>query len=288
MSITIRLLSPLGFYPIQHFRHPEAAIVLRTDIGAMLSVIKPCKQPTEYYSEIEFLSPYEIRLLSAIMLSAVPDTGAFCLYPVNHGLNRHSIGVDLSNDATLNDLMDEFVEFVRLTPIYRREHAPPVLGGQAYNVNEWAELQHERQVAIFEAIDISDHLLIRGLGALIRAGMLERFHEFLEHSGMALWVAMEASLEIVKRLLRANGVQNPSAKDAGLFLDEAFDSAWDSDGYFVDFYEDRVKTVHPASRYGTFPGACLSVDDVLHLRPSLVHLYDFLITGHVPDELKGR
>lgn len=288
VGITIRLLSPLGVYPMQHFRHSEAALVLRADIGAMLSLIKPCEEPEEYYTEIEFLSPYEIRLLSAIMLSQVTDTGAFCLYPVNHALNRHSVAVDLSNDATLNDLIDEFVSFMRLMPMYRRVHAPPVLGGQTYDINEWAELRDERQVAIFEAIDVSDHLLIRGLGALIRAGMLERFDEFLEHSGMALWVAMEASLEMVKRLLRANGVKNPSAKDAGWFLDEAFDSAWESDGYFVDFYEDRVKTVHPASRYGTFPGACLSVDDVLHLRPSLVHLYDFLITGHVPDELKGR
>jgi hypothetical protein len=96
--------------------------------------------------------------------------------------------------------MDEFVSFMRILPVYRRVHAPPVLGGQAYEINVWAELRNERQVPIFEAIDVNDHLLIRGLGALIRAGMLERFDEFLEHSGMALWVAMEASLEIVKRL----------------------------------------------------------------------------------------
>jgi hypothetical protein len=98
----------------------------------------------------------------------------------------------------------------------------------------------------FEAIDVTDHLMIRGLGSLVRPGMLERFDEFLEHSGMALWVAKEASLEIVKRVLRADGLQNPSAKDAGRFLDDAFGSAYESDGYFDDFFDDRIKTVHRA------------------------------------------
>jgi hypothetical protein len=60
---------------MQNFRHPEAAIVLRGDVGAMLSLTKPCEVPEEYYTEIEFLSPYEILLLSAIMLSQVPDAG---------------------------------------------------------------------------------------------------------------------------------------------------------------------------------------------------------------------
>ncbi|MGP0075862.1 MAG: hypothetical protein ACLPWF_28430 [Bryobacteraceae bacterium] len=130
--------------------------------------------------------------------------------------------------------------------------------------------------------------MIRGLGALIRGFMLSSLSEFTESAGMSLWVSMEASFEIVKRILRARGIEKPKAKDAGDFLDDAFDNQFASEGYFPDYYEDRIKTVHPASRYGVFPGAGLSYDDVWGLATDLVHLYDFLVTGHVPDELKGH
>jgi hypothetical protein len=117
-------------------------------LGALLTVTKPCDEPEDYYSEIEFLSPYEIRLLSAIMLSQAPDTGAFCLCPVNYALNRHCVGVDLSSDTILKDLMEEFVSFMRLEPMYRTVHAPSAVGGRAYDVNEGAGLRHERQRSI--------------------------------------------------------------------------------------------------------------------------------------------
>ena len=55
-------------------------------------------------------------------------------------------------------------------------------------------------------------ILIRGLGALIRAIMLEHFTEFLENSAMSLYVAMEASMEIVKETLCAEGNENPTAR----------------------------------------------------------------------------
>jgi hypothetical protein len=185
--------------------------------------------------------------------------------------------------------MDEFAAFVKRAPLYRGDmHRPPLIGGLPYSHDDGSRLEHERQLEIFNCIDVSDPLLIRGLGALIRSIMLEQFTEFLENSAMSLYVAMEASMEIVKEMVRAEGNENPTAKGAGRFLDRIFGCEREAEGYFEEYYEDRIKIIHPASHFGVFPGAALGVDDVWGLRRSLIHLYDFLVTGNVKEEMKWR
>jgi hypothetical protein len=118
--------------------------------------------------------------------------------------------------------------------------------------------------------------------------MLSCHSEFLEHANIALWIALDASLRLLLREMRKAGFANPSAKDAGALLDDAFDSQYASEGYFTDFYEDRIKTIHPESRFGTYPAAPLSVDDYYMLDESLRSVYEFLITGRAEKGWKGR
>jgi hypothetical protein len=287
-GVTVRLLSPLGVYPIEGFRHREAAMVLSHDACAILTAFKKIQVPEDYYSEIEFLSPFEVRVLASVILSRVPDSGSICLYPTLLAMERPDAGFDLSDMQALDRLMSEFRTFIQGERQYRELRSPPLIGGRAYSFNEYAGLRYAHQREIFDAIDVSDHLMTRGLGALIRAFMLFSFSEFTESAGMALWVSMEASFEMVKGILRSQGTERPTAQDAGDFVDNVFGNQFASEGYFPDYYEDRIKTVHPASRYGVFPGAGLAHDDVWELGIDLIHLYDFLVTGHVPDELKGH
>ena len=287
-GIMVRLLSPLGVYPTEGFRHREAAMVLSQDVCAILTAFKKVQVPDDYHSEVEFLSPFDVRLLASVILSRVPDSGSICLYPTPLAMERPDAGFDLSDVRALDQLMSEFRTFIQGERQYRELHSPPLIGGRAYSFNEYASLRYAHQREIFDAIDVSNHLMTRGLGALIRAFMLFSLSEFTESAGMSLWVAMEASFEIVKGILRAQGIERPTAQDAGDFVDDVFDNQFASEGYFPDYYEDRIKTVHPASRYGIFPGAGLAHDDVWELGIDLIHLYDFLVTGHVPDELKGH
>ena len=287
-GVTVRLLSPLGVCPTEGFRHREAAMVLSHDVCAILTAFRTVQLPEDYYSEIEFLSAFEVRLLASVILSRVPDSGSICLYPTLSAMERPEAGFDLSEVGALDELMTEFRVFIQGERQYRELHNPPLIGGHAYSFNEYASLRYGHQREVFDSIDVSNHLLIRGLGSLVRALMLFSFSEFTESAGMSLWVSMEASFEIVKGMLRAQGIERPTAKDAGDFVDDVFDNQFASEGYFPDYYEDRIKTVHPASRYGVFPGAGLSHDDVWELGIDLVHLYDFLVTGHVPDELQGH
>ena len=288
-GVLVRLLSPLGDYPLGTVNHREAAMVIRPDVSAIISTFKKIEEPDDYYSEVDYLSPFEIRSLASVLLSLRGDLNYLGLYPSPYAMERRYNGIDLSDAATVNKLMDEFSAFLQHVPMDgAKVHRPPLIGGAPYSYDDGSRLEHERQPKIFNCIDVSDHLLIRGLGTLIRAIMLEQFTEFLENSAMSLYVAMEASMEIVKETLRAEGNENPTPKDAGRFLDRIFGCEFEADGYFEDYYEDRIKIVHPASRFGVFPGAAIGADDFYFLRRDLIHLYDFLVTGNVKEDLKRK
>src|SRR5262252_2719402 len=100
---------------------------------------------------------------------------------------------------------------------------------------------------------MNEWVAIRGLGALLRADMLWQHREFSESSIMALHVAIEASFQIVREKLRAIGNPDPSAHNAGAYLDSVFNPGLVTGPYFLDYCEDRIKSSHPSSRFGVFP-----------------------------------
>jgi hypothetical protein len=120
---------------------------------------------------------------------------------------------------------------------------------------------------------------MRGLGALLQADMCSQHLEIAEVAVLPLYVALEASFQLVSRLLREQGVSNPTALDAGALVDaEVFNQRHGADNYFGDFYEDRIKTMHPSSRFGVFAVPPLASDDYFFLRHALVEVYHWLIT----------
>ena len=98
---------------------------------------------------------------------------------------------------------------------------PPVAGGPPY---EWRE-KGVNAVLVAELvcdISLTDHLLMRGLSALLRSNMAWRHQEIAEAGQLLLYVALDASFQLVLRVLRERGLQNPSALDAGALIDEVF------------------------------------------------------------------
>ena len=283
-----RLLSPAGLYPSRvAFRTPEAAIVVTPGVIALVTRFSPVPPPEEYFhSEVEFLSAFEVRALAATILSRRHETGAMSLYPVVANYVDLNANLDLSKVSVLRGLLGGLL--LRLAEDRRQSaaHVPPCSAGQPYDFNEYSEIDRRRFGQLLRTIDVEDHLLIRGLGALIEAGMLSCHQEFLEHACMALWVSLDASFRILLREMRKSGYVNPTAKDAGEFLDDVFDNEYDSGGFFADFYEERMKTIHPESRFGVYPAAPLNFDEYYQLEASLRPLYEFLITGHVDKALK--
>ena len=57
--------------------------------------------------------------------------------------------------------------------------------------------------------------------------------------------------------------------------------------YYEEFYDSRVKTVHPGGRFGDMPYAPVMVDDRYHLRESLPGVFAYVVLQqHSPSFLR--
>lgn len=101
------MLSPLGLYPSRvSFRQPDAAIIVRPDLMALITRFQPVIPPEKYYfSEVETLSAFEIRILGALLLSRTRDSGAFEIYPADLEYRTADVSLDLSRPAVLSSLL---------------------------------------------------------------------------------------------------------------------------------------------------------------------------------------
>lgn len=286
----LRLFSPLGHYPASSVEHQNASLIVSNEI--VFSVVRVLDQArhgitTHHYTEFDFLSLEEIRFLAAISLSLRPDEGAFYTYPL-------PLYKDIPARPTLDreELHRSALEFARTLDAnryqdptrYRAAVLPPLLGGPQYPM-------HTRSVdapvfrAVMQKAKLVDHLQIRGLGALISSGMLSQRYELGDAAAMMLHVALEVSFQLVLRLLTSKGVRNPSALDAGALIDQVFGNELRGFKYFEEYYEDRIKTIHPSSRFGIFPYSPIGWDDIYILRKDLIEVYVWLITGYIWDRL---
>jgi hypothetical protein len=273
--ILVRLLSPLGLLP----RHPVAArgarLIARDDLVVSAVDIKPFEKHgigLEHHSDLEFMALEEIRFFASISLAVPPADGMAYVYPLVPAFN---VERGLPDDVVL-ELAHKHLEL--FTKEGRRDVVlPPVAGGPSY---EWTRkgVNVERVAELVRDISLTDHLLMRGLGALLRANMAWEHREIAEAGQLLLYVALEASFQLILRVLRERGLQNPSRLDAGALIDEIEGFYPSNMRYFEEFYEGRIKTIHPSNRFGIFPVALLEADDFYFLRRGLIEVYHWLIT----------
>jgi hypothetical protein len=237
-------------------------------------VDRPEAHGLEYYFELEFLALEEKRFLAGIALAAHPDNGMAYTYPL-HG--HVDVDFELDDDAVIEAAQQLAA---RPSEHYWRTRGvpPPACGGPTYLWRE-AGVNVDKVLNVVSATPLNDHLLMRGLGALLQADMCSQHREIEGVAVLPLYVALEVSFQIVLRLLREQGVSDPTALDAGALVDaEVFNHRHGADNYFGDFYEDRIKTMHPSSRFGVFAVPPLHFDDYFFLRHALVEVYHWLIT----------
>jgi hypothetical protein len=233
---------------------------------------------SEFYSDNELLKIEEVRLLSSLMLPLDMDQGLVVVHPLpceifiseTIDLNDQGAQQIVSRDirSSLDKTAFAHYDYVSLPPVWDST--------QTYDYRQDA-LPSALQSRIFDSIDITDHLLVRGLYGLLRCAMLMNYRLFLEEATFALYVSLDASFSLVARRMAAEGHQNPTAYDAGEWIAKTFGEDYNSGRYFEDYYDDRIRAMHPHSRFGVFPFAPLAADDCYYLFKGLREVYRMLI-----------
>ncbi|KAA0682217.1 hypothetical protein [Roseomonas genomospecies 6] len=277
-TMRVRLMSPLGRYPAVTVASGTAKLLVDDGLIFTAMPVHPWEHHGfEAYSEVEYLAFEEIRFLAALALSMHPDHGMVYAYPMRPSLELPVAeawgGAQIAGAA--QGCLDAVVSAERTWP--RGRVMPPKAGGPPYEVHEHP-LDLDLLDRLMGSISLRDHLLLSGLNSFIKADMLWQ-GDVGEAAIQSLFVAMEVSFQLVLRVLKAHGNPNPTADDAGAFIDETFNPGIDTGRYFEEFYRTRIMSMHPHSRLGTFALAPLQADDYYFLRHALNEVFVFLITG---------
>jgi hypothetical protein len=223
----------------------------------------------------------EVRLISALTLPVAQESGAVVFHPMPCEISIAE-PLDLTVESVRSRISAELRKLAR-EQCERHDYLrlPPCFGGsKSYEVRPGVAPEH-LQARMYGRIDVTDHLLIRGLSAIIRHGMLREYAMFLEEATGALYVSLDASFSLIRRRLIESGVQNPSAHDVAAWIHAQFGSEYDGGKYFQEYYDDRIRVTHPESRLGVFPFAPLAADDCYELYEHLREVYNLLIFGEV-------
>jgi hypothetical protein len=267
-TVRIRLLSSIGLYPRGKV-HGKRGTYCLGDRLSFIAVRTHENREVKYHSDLTLLGFEEIRFLSAILLSMRPDHGVLRIYP---GLPR--IINEPKNVEGLYKQAEEFAsELARegLTP------AIPLFGAAPYQISEQA-INEGYFRKLLAKISIRNHLMLRGLSAILKSDMLKVHREFEEEASSILYIALEVAYQLTLRILRERGNSNPNAYDAGEFMFSTFPNEAPGIRFFEEFYEDRIKTFHPESRFGTFAFPPMTASDAYGLRAGLITMFQFLIT----------
>lgn len=284
----IRAYGPRGYYWCEDLLLPTAICISLPDLIVTACHFDERRHVGEFYSEFDEPMVEEIRLLAALTLPIGIDDGMVAYYPLDvalrttrrSALNRRNVPRQVAEQ-----LRAAFA--ARPRQWMADELLPSALGGTPYKYRDGAApIAAQRQ--IYEAIDPSDHLLMRGLATLMKGVMLGTHHLFREQAIYSLYVSLDASFRLVLRKLRDRGLASPSSYEAQAFIEEAFQEESSGRQYFAAYYEDRIKAMHPESRFGVFPYAPVMHDDFFWLFKALRDVYRFLILGAVIDPLAAR
>ncbi len=280
-----RLLSPLGYYPERKVIFSKESAYF-PDPKISLSIFPYIKTgDDEPYSELQWLHPQEIKLYSALMLAVDPDDGSISFYPYSHTQKSLVIdSIDFKSEELPEYLRALFKEDFTTSEILNTRFYQDLISHRNNNaLYEFRDkgIDYALAGSIYKSINISDKLLMRGLSTFIKAGMLKSHHSFYEEGINSLFISMEASLKLVLRTLKEQGIENPKSKDAMKFIHDSFHDNERAENYFEEYYELRIISVHPDSRLGIFAYPPIQVDDYYFLYYGLLEVYRFLINGYI-------
>lgn len=280
-------MDPRGTYPsgVQHvptgFFYADEEIAFSVVLGADWEDILDDAP----YSEFNWASPEELRLMASLVLCELREEPYLSLYPVvRYSPRIDARELDLTCPLTVHCVRELILKTAAevCTPFGQHGRLAGIIN-KKYNVVPAERYGFDRLLKFWNSLNDASFVFFRGLYMLIKADMLRQHYEFNEEAIVSLYIALDASFSLVKRHLQVLGVKEPSAHDAAVWLHEHFDAPLglrapdETEKYFESFYEERVMTMHPANKYGDTPYAPIMHDDIPHLRRSLREIFSYLL-----------
>jgi len=300
-SHVVRVLLPFGVYPKETVSTDDSILFISDEICFSIVPYSEDEVDNEiYYSEVEWAFFNEIKLYSSVLLCVDRDINYLRIYPFRypHYIKLNGLKEVVENIESIKSLLEKTIKSkgkwikehnFRAGNIYqysKENFLPPISGGPEYDLRANA-IRPELQKLLYSKFDTSDHLMLRGVSTLIRSAMLSAHLHFMEEAINTTFISLEASFRIVLKRLEKNGKKCPSSRDAAQYIADVFYLKV-TGKYFEEYYESRIMSYHPESRFGIFPHAPLMVDDHYHLFDDLLELYCFLICGYVDPKHKER
>lgn len=281
----VRAFSPAGTYWRSNFVCDSAAYVNEGDLIFSACHFDEDTLPDNTGWRGEFYEPTveELCLLASLSLPIGYTDGILQIYPLRTSY-RLPEKLSFSEKEAIAEISNQIRKDPRFNTraSWRNDIPPPVFGGCEYSYRH-APPPQEIQNRIFARIDSADSLLMRGIGAFIQGGMLSCHGSLFSAAHYALYISLDASFELVRREMVNSGFLNPSAVEVGDYFARAVGDSPTGQPYFSDYYEDRIRTFHTASRFGASPHLPLGHSDFFLLYYALREVYRFIILAERVD-----
>ncbi|WP_133478970.1 hypothetical protein [Cognatilysobacter segetis] len=292
--VRVRILSSKGWYAAGEIALPDAFIYADDDLALIVSKGYSWNHYIEDASFDEFDWPYpvELRLMGSFIFCEDYRDSRVLFYPRSDPtLTLVPQTVDLA-DPRSRQAVVELVKDIGSWPVpdLLLDGMRKSIASENYSTFDGSHLDTARIAATWNLIEPTNFVLLRGISAILKCDMLGRHREFSAEALMSLYIAMECSFQLVLEALKARGNPNPSASDAAQWMYEVFESPFGEDPpnegykYLHDYYESRIATFHPRSRFGDLPFVPHFQDDLIDLRARLSSVFGYMLHGSHTDE----
>jgi hypothetical protein len=252
-NVVVRVFEPLTEYVLPGFRHRDA--IYAPDAEVVFAATRQIHDALEYVTtEVATLLPEEVRLCATLALSVPEGRGIAAFVPSVSDTIALDSATDLSDPGSVARCRKSAIELLKQNRRPKRE----------YEFRDAERSDSETEKRIFEAIDVEDGVLIRGLYTLLKSQALVGcdLTLFMEEAFMNAQISREAALQLIREHLQATGRPNASFADAHDYIRRSFDLGEPLAKFFEDLHEKWVETKHPFSSVGEEWAPSIWADDV--------------------------
>jgi len=223
-------------------------------------------------TECTWIFPEEVRLLASLALAIPEGKGALQFSP-----HWQQFPVPIETDADLSS--EESIAKLEAVAVQLVNECFPE--GVTYDLRDHHGLEEDFPHGVFEQIDVSDELLIRGLYTLLKGQCVLTCHMYtlMEEAISNVQISREAALELLRERLHAVHGKSVSFKEAHEYLRTSFKAGEFLASYFGHLHEIWIATKHPKCATGPFWTPPLMADDYYETYAALVSVYRHILTG---------